>query len=225
MAEPTPVTRKELEAMDLDQLKAFGKDQGLDPDALATKKDAVKAILELIKAAAAANQPPAPPQDPAPPAPPEPPAPTPPAPTPPAELEPETRRKKPGTVGEFIAGFFNALPLKFDMVKGRGDDRPQHSLVRRLFNLQEPEAFVHVEELVFYGQSGYDSNFQLNAVSAAQRAVSHQFGGLDRITGTKLFDGLPKFSPDNRLVVLVAILPPDPNRPDPTELNAEEAEG
>lgn len=95
--------------------------------------------------------------------------------------------------------------LKAPIVKVRGLEGPSED--RRTFQKMDSNRFVQVEEINFRTAVGYDDNWKLNAEAALKRCLDNDFGPLDA-SGAPGFSNLPPFDPKNRVVVILAVLPP-----------------
>jgi hypothetical protein len=185
-------TREQLEQLKLAELRAIAKEKGIDLPTVGLSKPAAVALI-------LGEPPPAPPargsgQE------------------PPAEgdtAKDGRKGKAPKSLAELVGMFLTAIPLAVAKVKQRGTDELADSKDRRYFHsLGNGDGVVCVEELNFHARSGYDDNFRLNALEAAKRCLNYNFGGRDAKTQSLTYDALPPFDQRNRVVVMVAILPP-----------------
>lgn len=126
-----------------------------------------------------------------------------------ADLEKTLAKVKPGKAAT-LEGFVKGIPLKYAINRDRLTGNPVESKDRRTYSAKAEDFYVHVEEENLRNSDAYDSGILLRAQSAFNRTLAGQFGDTDPRTGSKLFTDFPKFDKANRFVVMLAVLPPDP---------------
>jgi hypothetical protein len=120
-----------------------------------------------------------------------------------------TRAKQPGHGPvQALQLLLNAVPfITPEIPKPGALGETMLSEDRRYWHTLSKSLFFHVEERNFRNTSGYDPNWIANAKAAVSECLRHQWGSLDAKTGSMTYDALPPHKQNNRVIVMVALVP------------------